>query len=73
MSKMKIGYLHMGPHKHGVCPYGRLLAAKARRRPELTVIEADVILTENRKHIESCWLRRLSGFRRRKLFTGSAI
>ncbi len=50
MSKMKIGYLHIGPHQHGVCRYGRILAAEARRRPELTVIEADVTLTENRKH-----------------------
>jgi glycosyltransferase involved in cell wall biosynthesis len=47
---MKIGYLHIGPPEHGVCRYGRLLAAEARRRPNLTVIEADVILTEDRKH-----------------------
>jgi hypothetical protein len=50
MSKMKIGYLHIDPDKHGVCRYGRILAAEARRRPDVTVIEADVILTENRKH-----------------------
>ncbi len=47
---MKIGYLHIGLSKHGVCRYGRLLAAEARRRPELTVIEADVTLTEDRKY-----------------------
>ncbi len=47
---MRIGYLHIGPPEHGVCRYGRLIAAEARRRPDLTVIEADVILTEDRKH-----------------------
>jgi glycosyltransferase involved in cell wall biosynthesis len=47
---MKIGYLHIGPPEHGVCRYGRLLTAEASNHPELTVIEADVVLTENRKH-----------------------
>ncbi len=47
---MKVGYLHIGPPEHGVCRYGRLLAAEARRRPDLTVIEANVMLTEDRKH-----------------------
>ena len=46
---MKIGYLHIGPPQHGVCRYGRLLAAEARRQPGLTVIEAEVILTEDRE------------------------
>jgi len=71
---MKIGYLHIGSHKHGGCRYGRILAAEARRRPNLAVIEAYLlILTENGNTIESCWSRRLSAFRRRKLFTCSAI
>ncbi len=47
---MKIGYLHIGPPEHGVCRYGRLLAAEARRRPELEVIEADVLLTNDRQY-----------------------
>ena len=47
---MRIGYLHIGPHQHGVCRYGHLLAAEARREPSLTVIEAEVILTENWEH-----------------------
>ncbi len=47
---MKIGYLHIGPPKHGVCRYGRLLAAEARRQPSLTVIEAEVILTQDWEH-----------------------
>ena len=46
---MKIGYLHIGPPKHGVVRYGYLLAAEARRRSELEVIEANVILTEDKK------------------------
>jgi glycosyltransferase involved in cell wall biosynthesis len=44
---MKIGYLHIGPPEHGVCRYGRLLAAEARKRADLTVIEAEVSLTED--------------------------
>ncbi|MEC4817075.1 MAG: glycosyltransferase [Scytonema sp. PMC 1069.18] len=47
---MKIGYLHIGPPEHGVCRYGRLLATEAHRRSELKVIEANVILSEDRKH-----------------------
>ncbi len=46
---MKIGYLHIGPPEHGVCRYGRLLAAEAHRRPDLNVIEANLTLTEDRK------------------------
>lgn len=46
---MKIGYLHIGPPQHGIRRYGYLIAAEARRRPELTIIEADVVLTEDWK------------------------
>jgi hypothetical protein len=46
---MRIGYLHIGLPEHGVCRYGRLLAAEACRRPNLTGIQADVTLTEDRK------------------------
>lgn len=44
---MKLGYLHIGPPEHGIRRYGQFLAAEARRRPDLTVIEADVVLTED--------------------------
>lgn len=44
---MKLGYLHIGPLQHGVCRYGRLIAAEARRRPELEVVEAAVVLGED--------------------------
>lgn len=39
---MKIGYLHLGPATSGLYRYSRLLAAEAKRRSELTVIEADL-------------------------------
>lgn len=47
---MKIGYLHIGLPQHGICRYGRLLADEARRRGDLTVIEAEVNLTGNRQY-----------------------
>ncbi|MGQ4646878.1 glycosyltransferase [Lyngbya aestuarii] len=46
---MRIGYLHIGSPQHGVCRYGRLLAAEARRQPELSVIEVDVVLSQDKK------------------------
>ncbi|MDX2098483.1 MAG: glycosyltransferase [Leptolyngbyaceae cyanobacterium bins.59] len=42
---VKLGFLHIGPPEHGVCRYGRLLAAEARRRSQLDVLEQDVVLT----------------------------
>lgn len=45
---MKIGYLHIGSPEHGVCRYGRLLAAEARKHPDLEVIEVSVTLTNDR-------------------------
>ncbi len=36
---MKLGYLHLGPPRHGLHRYGRLLAEEARRRAELSVAE----------------------------------
>ncbi|NJR49044.1 MAG: hypothetical protein HC780_05175 [Leptolyngbyaceae cyanobacterium CSU_1_3] len=42
---MKVGYLHIGEPEHGIARYGRYLANEARTRPELTVIEATVLLT----------------------------
>lgn len=44
---MLIGYLHIGSPQHGIRRYGQLIAAEARRRPDLTVVEAEVILTED--------------------------
>jgi glycosyltransferase involved in cell wall biosynthesis len=41
---MKLGYLHMGSAEHGICRYGRILAAEAHRHPELTVVEAAITL-----------------------------
>ena len=45
---MKLGYLHIGPPQHSVRRYGQLIASEARRRG-LTIIEANVTLTEDRK------------------------
>mgnify|MGYP002776989815 CR=1 FL=1 len=42
---MRIGYLHIGSPQHGINRYGRLLAAEARTRSSLNVIEAAVELT----------------------------
>lgn len=49
---MKIAYLHIGLPEHGICRYGRLLAAEANKRQDICVMEASVILTDNRKHNE---------------------
>ena len=43
---MVIGFLHIGRPEHGVCRYGRLLAAAAQRRADLTVREHAVILSD---------------------------
>lgn len=48
---MKIGYLHTSvsqSKESGVTRCGRLLAAEAKQRVELTVKEVDVVLTNNR-------------------------
>lgn len=42
---MTIGYVHVGAPEHGVSRYGRLLAAEARKRRDLQVIECEVLLT----------------------------
>lgn len=46
---MRIGYVHVGAAEHGVTRYGRLLAAEARTRPELEVLECEVHLTGDRR------------------------
>jgi glycosyltransferase involved in cell wall biosynthesis len=40
-----VGYVHAGPLEHGVSRYGRLLAAEARRRADLRVLEGEIVLT----------------------------
>lgn len=42
---MRIGYLHLGPPGHGVPRLGLILAAEARKRASLSVVETQVTLT----------------------------
>lgn len=42
---MTIGYVHVGAPEHGVSRYGRLLAAEARTRGGLRVLERELALT----------------------------
>jgi len=42
---LTIGNLQVGPPEHGICRHGRLLAAEARRRPDLLVMERSIRLT----------------------------
>lgn len=42
---MRIGYLHLGSPEHGITRYGRMLAAEAKNHSDLTVVEAEVVLT----------------------------
>ena len=46
---MKIGYVHVGAPWHGVTRHGRLLAAEARKRADLIVLECDVELSGKRR------------------------
>ena len=46
---MKIGYVQVGAPWHGVTRYGRLLAAEARERADLIVLECEVELSGNRR------------------------
>ena len=46
---MKIGYVQVGAPWHGVTRYGRLLAAKARERADLIVLECEMELSGNRR------------------------
>ncbi|MEO1298119.1 MAG: glycosyltransferase family 4 protein [Cyanobacteria bacterium J06636_16] len=45
---MRIGYLHIGPFRHGIHRYGYLLAQAASQREDLDVIEASVCLDEDK-------------------------
>ncbi|MFH1402834.1 MAG: glycosyltransferase [Candidatus Altiarchaeota archaeon] len=42
-----MGYLHLGPPKHGVCRYGMLLAEEAKTRSDLEVMEERIILGDD--------------------------
>jgi len=44
--EVKLGYLHVGAVEHGICRYGRLLAAEARRQPNVRVLERSIVLTD---------------------------
>ena len=46
---MKIGYVQVGAPWHGVTRHGRLLAAEARERADLIVLECEVELSGNRR------------------------
>lgn len=39
-----IGFFHLGQPEHGVCRYGRLLAHEAKKRPDIKVIEHELVL-----------------------------
>jgi len=42
--KLTLAYLQVGPDTHGICRYGRYLAAEGRTRPELAILERSVSL-----------------------------
>ncbi|WP_022836724.1 glycosyltransferase [Salisaeta longa] len=44
---MTVGYIHMGEASHGVCRYGRLLAAAVRAHQPGRVVEAACVLPED--------------------------
>jgi len=45
MAKTRLAYLQVGPPTHGICRYGRLLAAEGRRRAELEITEENIDLS----------------------------
>jgi glycosyltransferase involved in cell wall biosynthesis len=54
---MRVGYLQIGAPQHGICRYGRALAAEARRRADVTVLEENLEptgdLREDRPRLQS--------------------
>ena len=42
MSKLRVGFLHIGRERSGLRRYGAILAAEAASRPELDVVESDI-------------------------------
>jgi hypothetical protein len=47
-NRLRLGYLQVGPPRHGICRYGRLLAAEGRRRPDLVILEQNIVLAGKR-------------------------
>jgi glycosyltransferase involved in cell wall biosynthesis len=45
---LTIGYLQVGFAEHGICRYGRLLAAEGRKRANVTVLERNIGLSGER-------------------------
>ena len=43
--RLRLGYLQVGPPEHGICRYGRMLAAEARHRSDIDVLERSIVLT----------------------------
>lgn len=44
-SRIKVGYLHLGPTEHGIHRYGRLLAAAVSQQPDVDIREVSVMLS----------------------------
>jgi glycosyltransferase involved in cell wall biosynthesis len=42
MSKLRVGFLHVGRERSGLRRYGAILAAEAATRPDLEVVESDI-------------------------------
>ena len=42
MSRLRVGFLHVGRERSGLRRYGAILAAEAATRPELEVVESDI-------------------------------
>lgn len=42
MSKLRVGFLHIGRERSGLRRYGAILAAEAATRPDLEVVESDI-------------------------------
>jgi hypothetical protein len=43
--KLILGYLQVGAVANGICRYGRMLAAEARRRSDIEVLEENIVLS----------------------------
>ena len=42
---LTLAYLQVGPPEHGICRYGRFLAAEGRTRPDLAILEQSIVLS----------------------------
>ena len=43
---LTVAYVQAGPPEHGICRYGRLLASEGRLRPDLVVVEKNLVRTD---------------------------